>query len=173
MWPICPHRVCIAKTLPCLRAAKNGAVVKRPDGIVLIDPQKARGQKALVQACPYGAIWWNEEKQIPQKCTFCAHLLDAGWKAPRCVQACPTGALSVASLLEEEEMKRTDQTVRDWQNLEWQWQSATRTPTSTTATCTGFKNALLPVPWPSAMPSIPTVWPGATVNLYQNGRLFV
>ena len=50
---------------PCLKAARGGAVTKREDGIVLIDPQKAKGQKELVQACPYGAIWWNEEKQIP------------------------------------------------------------------------------------------------------------
>lgn len=88
---------------PCIKAAQNGAVTKRPDGIVLIDPQKAAGQQTLVKACPYGAIWWNPEKQIPQKCTLCAHLLDAGWKQPRCVQACPTGALS-ARYLEEEEM---------------------------------------------------------------------
>lgn len=80
---------------PCLRAAKNGAVIKRPDGIVLIDPIKARGQKHLVQACPYGAIRWNESLALPQKCTLCAHLLDQGWKKTRCVQACPTGALSL------------------------------------------------------------------------------
>ena len=78
---------------PCSRAAENGAVVRRDDGIVLILPEKAHGQKHLVASCPYGAIWWNEELQLPQKCTFCAHLLDDGWKEPRCVQACPTGAL--------------------------------------------------------------------------------
>ncbi len=79
---------------PCIRAAEGGAVYRRPDGIVLIDPEKARGQKAVVQACPYGAVWWNAEKDLPQKCTFCAHLIDDGWKTPRCVQACPTGALT-------------------------------------------------------------------------------
>ena len=80
---------------PCIQAAQKGAVNKRDDGIVLIDPKKAEGQKQLVAACPYGAIWWNEEKNTPQKCTLCAHLLDQGWKQPRCVQACPTGALSI------------------------------------------------------------------------------
>jgi Fe-S-cluster-containing dehydrogenase component len=78
---------------PCIKAAKNNAIYKRADGIVIIDPEKARGQKALLDACPYDAIWWNEEKDLPQKCTFCAHLLAEGWKEPRCVQACPTGAL--------------------------------------------------------------------------------
>jgi Fe-S-cluster-containing dehydrogenase component len=90
---------------PCQHAAAGGAVSRRPDGIVLIDPQKSRGQKQLVKACPYGAIFWNEEKSLPQKCTMCAHLLDEGWKAPRCVQACPTGALSIVRL-EADQMQR-------------------------------------------------------------------
>ncbi len=79
---------------PCV-AAGGGAVLKREDGIVLIDPKKAKGRKDLLSSCPYGAIWWNEEEQIPQKCTLCAHLLDDGWKVPRCVQSCPTGAITV------------------------------------------------------------------------------
>lgn len=78
---------------PCIKASKNGAVTKRDDGIVLIDPEKSKGQKELVASCPYNAIWWNERKEVPQKCTFCAHLLESGWEEPRCVQACPTGAL--------------------------------------------------------------------------------
>jgi Fe-S-cluster-containing dehydrogenase component len=93
---------------PCLRAAAGGAVRKREDGIVLIDPQKARGQKALVEACPYSAIYWNEERDVPQKCTLCAHLLDEGWDKPRCVQSCPTGALTVAYVEDEEMAARVE-----------------------------------------------------------------
>jgi len=63
---------------PCIKAAKDGAIYKRPDGIIIIDPVKAKGQKKVINACPYGAIWWNEELEAPQKCTFCAHLLDDG-----------------------------------------------------------------------------------------------
>lgn len=80
---------------PCIRAAENVAVYKREDGIVIIDPEKSTGQKNIQKACPYNAVCWNEERDIPQKCNFCAHLLDEGWKEPRCVQACPTGALSI------------------------------------------------------------------------------
>jgi len=80
---------------PCIKAAGDGAIYKRPDGIVIIDPVKARGQKNVVNACPYGAICWNEELNLPQKCTLCAHLLDEGWEKTRCVQACPTGALNM------------------------------------------------------------------------------
>jgi len=90
---------------PCVTAAENGAVQKREDGIVLIDPELAKGQKQLVDACPYGAIWWNEELEVPQHWNFDAHLLDSGWKEPRCVQACPTGALR-SVLVEDSEMAK-------------------------------------------------------------------
>jgi Fe-S-cluster-containing dehydrogenase component len=82
----------------CVKAARDGAIYKRPDGIVIIDPVKAAGQKELVSSCPYRVIYWNEEKKLPQKCTMCAHLLDQGWKEPRCVEACPTGALAFGDL---------------------------------------------------------------------------
>jgi Fe-S-cluster-containing dehydrogenase component len=80
---------------PCITAAKDGAVYKRPDGIVIIDPVKAKGQKQIVNACPYGVVFWNEDAQIPQKCTFCAHRLDQG-ETPRCMLACPGNAITIA-----------------------------------------------------------------------------
>lgn len=89
---------------PCIRVAKDSAVYNRDDGIVIIDPDKAKGGGNIVDSCPYGVIWWNEESEVPQKCTLCAHLLDEGWKEPRCVQACPTGALSVR-YIEESKMQ--------------------------------------------------------------------
>ncbi len=96
---------------PCIKAAKKGAVYKRENGIVIIDSEKAVGQKELVDACPYGAIWWNADKSLPQKCTFCAHLLEDGWEKPRCVQACPTGALRMF-YAEDAEMQKLRETER-------------------------------------------------------------
>lgn len=83
---------------PCIAMAQNGEVYRRPDGIVIIDPVKSKGRKELLTLCPYRVIYWNEEKDIPQKCTFCAHLLDAGMKEPRCIEVCPTGALAFGDL---------------------------------------------------------------------------
>jgi Fe-S-cluster-containing dehydrogenase component len=89
---------------PCM--AKGGdAVKKRDDGIVLIDPEKARGRKDLVESCPYGHIWWNEELQLPQIWPFDAHLLDQGWQQTRGQQSCPTGAMR-AIKVEDAEMAR-------------------------------------------------------------------
>jgi Fe-S-cluster-containing dehydrogenase component len=90
----CAHCVDAA----CAKVATNGAVYTRPDGIVIIDPDKAKGQRAIADACPIGAVYWNEELEIPQKCTMCAHLLDEGYKEPRCVEACPNGALFFGDL---------------------------------------------------------------------------
>lgn len=83
---------------PCITAATNGAVYKREDGIVVIDPEKAKGQKDIVNACPYRAIYWNEALQIPQKCTLCVHRLEEGAKEPRCVESCPAGAMYFGDL---------------------------------------------------------------------------
>jgi Fe-S-cluster-containing dehydrogenase component len=92
----------------CQKASSGGAVYKRDDGIVIVDPEKSKGQKAIVDACPIGAIFWNEELEIPQKCTMCAELLDdpdylsylgdEKFKVPRCVEACPTRALNFGDL---------------------------------------------------------------------------
>ncbi len=79
-------------------APARGALYKRADGIVIIDPVKAKGHTEVVDACPYGVIYWNEKASLPQKCTMCAHLLDQGWSEPRCVEACPTGALIFGDL---------------------------------------------------------------------------
>ncbi len=94
---------------PCIKAA-GGAIYKRPDGIVIVDPVKARGRRELIGACPYGAMTWNEEAEVPQIWFFDAHLLDQGWTAPRCVQVCPTGALE--AIHESDEMLR-EIAVRD------------------------------------------------------------
>lgn len=90
---------------PCIAAAPD-AVRKREDGIVIIDPELARGRREIVDACPYGAVWWNEYKQVPQHWIFDAHLLDAGWSEPRCVTVCATGALR-SVCLEDGEMQQS------------------------------------------------------------------
>jgi Fe-S-cluster-containing dehydrogenase component len=93
----CDNAPCIAKS--------GGAIRKRDDGIVLIDPEKAKGRRDLVEACPYGHIWWNEELQVAQAWPFDAHLIDAGWQQTRGHQSCPTGAMRAVAL-EDDAMAR-------------------------------------------------------------------
>jgi Fe-S-cluster-containing dehydrogenase component len=89
---------------PCIAKA-GGAITKRADGIVLINPEKAKGRKDLVDACPYGHIWWNEEHEVAQAWTFDAHLIDDGWQQTRGHQSCPTGAMRAVSA-EDADMAR-------------------------------------------------------------------
>jgi Fe-S-cluster-containing hydrogenase component 2 len=80
---------------PCIPACPSGAIVKRDDGLVWIDPAVCNGSNLCSDACPYGVIYFNDLLQTAQKCTGCAHLLDRGWpiNEPRCVDACITGML--------------------------------------------------------------------------------
>jgi Fe-S-cluster-containing dehydrogenase component len=91
---LCQH----CQEAPCIDIAADNAVYRREDGFVIIDPVRAKGQKAIVTSCPYRVVSWNKELDLPQKCTMCAHRLDEGEKEPRCVEACPTGALTFGDL---------------------------------------------------------------------------
>ena len=86
---VCQH----CDDAPCMASCPTKAIYKRDDGIVILDPEKCRGSRTCVDACPYGAIYYNADLNIAQKCTWCAHLLDDGWSGPRCVHSCPTDAL--------------------------------------------------------------------------------
>jgi Fe-S-cluster-containing dehydrogenase component len=82
---------------PCIQACPIKAITKRADGIVLIDPAKCNGCKECLNACPYNAIYFNEELKIAQKCTMCAHIVDGKdllVKVPRCVEVCPHNAIT-------------------------------------------------------------------------------
>jgi Fe-S-cluster-containing dehydrogenase component len=83
---LCNH----CENAPCIKAAKDDAVYRRDDGLVIIDPVKAKGQRQIVDSCPYHVIYWNDKLNLPQKCTGCAHLLDGDEPihTPRCVDNC-------------------------------------------------------------------------------------
>ncbi len=86
---LCNH----CKNAACMAACSSGSIYRRDDGLVIIDPQTCTGCRKCVQACPYNAVFFNETLHIAQKCTGCAHLLDAGYTQPRCAEACPTDAM--------------------------------------------------------------------------------
>ena len=99
---------------PCMDECPiEGAIYKREDGLVIINPELCTGCKSCVDGCPYGAIYFNEDMQLAQKCTGCAHLLDNGWKEPRCVDFCPTQALKFINESELGEVAPTAEPLKD------------------------------------------------------------
>ncbi|MBN9888125.1 4Fe-4S dicluster domain-containing protein [Salipiger abyssi] len=82
---------------PCLKADTTGALRKREDGIVLLDPEQAHAP-GLEALCPLGMIRRDAGTGAAHLWSFDAHLLDTGWEMPRAVQACPTSALQCAKL---------------------------------------------------------------------------
>lgn len=76
----------------CVEVCPTQALIKRLDGIVLIDEQRCIGCQYCSWACPYGALQYDEGQGYMTKCTFCADLLEIG-EPPACVAACPVRAL--------------------------------------------------------------------------------
>lgn len=76
---------------PCIPVCPVGATFQRPDGIVVVDSDRCVGCAYCVQACPYDARFINHDTNTADKCTFCAHRVDAGL-LPACVESCVGGA---------------------------------------------------------------------------------
>lgn len=77
---------------PCVTICPVNALEKRSDGIVDIDRDACIGCRACMQACPYDAIYLNEDKGAVEKCHFCAHRVEQNLE-PACAVVCPTNAI--------------------------------------------------------------------------------
>jgi anaerobic dimethyl sulfoxide reductase subunit B (iron-sulfur subunit) len=76
----------------CAEVCPANAIIKREDGIVLLDPGRCIGCQYCSWACPYGAPQYDAEAGRMTKCTFCLDDLERGIP-PSCVAACPLRAL--------------------------------------------------------------------------------
>jgi molybdopterin-containing oxidoreductase family iron-sulfur binding subunit len=96
------------KEAPCVKVCPTGASHHRADGIVIIDYDKCIGCKYCIEACPYGARYFNGDPAgyfgteitemekigyarhkigVVEKCTFCVDLVTKGIE-PACVRTC-------------------------------------------------------------------------------------
>jgi Fe-S-cluster-containing hydrogenase component 2 len=78
----CPHPV------PCANACPNDAiVVKPPTNARVVESNKCIGCKMCLRACPWEMMSFDSNTEKATKCFLC----DGN---PKCVEACPAGALS-------------------------------------------------------------------------------
>jgi len=86
----------------CVRVCPTptGASFQRSDGIVLVNADDCIGCGYCIIACPYDARFFNEETRVADKCTMCAHRVDAG-RLPACVETCPTKVRTFGDLEDE------------------------------------------------------------------------
>jgi Fe-S-cluster-containing dehydrogenase component/Ni/Fe-hydrogenase subunit HybB-like protein len=82
---------------PCVKICPTKALFVRDDGIVDFDNSRCIGCKSCMQACPYDAIYIDEQTHTAAKCNFCAHRVDEGLE-PACVVVCPTHSIWVGDL---------------------------------------------------------------------------
>jgi tetrathionate reductase subunit B len=76
---------------PCTQVCPVGATFTTADGVVLVDSTRCIGCRYCIQACPYGARFFNHRTNTADKCTFCYHRVVKGL-LPACVEVCPTQA---------------------------------------------------------------------------------
>ncbi len=137
-------RPCLhCQVAPCVEVCPVKATYYRDDGLVAMDYDRCIGCRYCQIACPYDARKFNWEKRtdenpyiptwgiaeverrprgVVEKCTFCAHRIDAGLKSglvpgidpeatPACVNICPVGARSFGDLRDPE--SRISQLIKD------------------------------------------------------------
>ena len=78
--------VCRACRFPsCASVCPTDALTPREDGGVDFDSSKCLGCGLCVEACPMGAVLWNEEIKKPMICVRCGI----------CAKHCPYGVLGL------------------------------------------------------------------------------
>lgn len=85
---LCQH----CDNAPCMKVCPEDAIAKGENGLVIINQEKCTGCGLCQEACPYDVIYMNEELNVAQKCTGCAHLVEIG-ETPRCADICPRDAI--------------------------------------------------------------------------------
>jgi Fe-S-cluster-containing hydrogenase component 2 len=81
-------RVCLqCEEHPCLEACPADAIkIQRDLGIPVVSPEECTGCQNCVSACPYGAMFFDAERNVALKCDLCGG-------DPECVKNCPMGAI--------------------------------------------------------------------------------
>ncbi len=74
---------------PCQTACPTDAISHNHQGIVLIEEELCIGCRECLQACPFGAMQFDEDRGAAVKCDLCIERLERG-EPPACGSICAT-----------------------------------------------------------------------------------
>ena len=74
---------------PCAESCPVDAIARNKQGIVLIDDEACIGCRECVEACPFGAMQFDDDKDIAVKCDLCIERLKNN-EPPACTTVCGT-----------------------------------------------------------------------------------
>jgi len=73
----------------CAEVCTESAIMKRTDGVVVLDRETCTGCGLCVEACPYDAVELTPDMAVALKCDLCFHRVDSGL-IPACADnICP------------------------------------------------------------------------------------
>jgi Fe-S-cluster-containing dehydrogenase component len=75
----CRVDLCRHCDLPdCVEACPVEAIIKREDGLVILDDDLCNGCGLCIEACPFEAIAFDKKAGKAKKCNLCHHRIDQG-----------------------------------------------------------------------------------------------
>jgi len=77
---------------PCLKSCPVEAIDRNAQGVVLINQETCIGCRECVGACPFGAMQFDDTREVATKCDLCLERINHG-QAPACSLVCPTGCI--------------------------------------------------------------------------------
>lgn len=95
---------------PCREACPVEAIFRNAEGFVLIDNALCIGCKACVEACPFGAMQFDDDNEVAVKCDLCVDR-HRNNEPPACVRACPTRCIFWGDA--KQLSQRIDQSLQD------------------------------------------------------------
>ena len=81
------------KAAPCVDACPAEAMIQDDNGVVRRCLARCIGCGSCARACPFGVLPVEPTRRQIAKCDLCEDRTASGGGVPRCVAACPAGAL--------------------------------------------------------------------------------
>ena len=72
---------------PCAKPCPTKAIFKADNGMTVVDRRKCIGCKECIEACPFGAMFFDPDRHQPMNCDLCGE----------CVKDCPVQCMSITT----------------------------------------------------------------------------